>query len=180
MNKPLDLSNTKVYTNTKEDAIKALSLIGEYVYMSDYEDFKEYTKGELIGVSYTNDSTNMHFPFLCRICVIGSCAHYKYFILEKDAKFEDGTSGPSYRKLKSIDEFEYVTQNYFNIGESVIIRNKKTHNVSELVYGGYFVNDHSQVLICLGPFVFTFDDLFKDYEFRDSCFYEWIPFGIKE
>lgn len=175
MNKPLDLSRVKIYSNTKEDAIKAISLIGEKVYMANDENFSDYTEGELLAVRYGKDSTIIKYPFLCGI---GRYSHYMYIILCKDAKFKEETS---YRKLKSIDEFEFVTQNYFSMGDSVIIRNKKTLNESELVYCGYFVNDLSEVLICLGAFVFTLEELFKVYEFHiNSCFEEWHPFGVKE
>ena len=175
MNKPLDLSSVKVYTNTKEEAIKAISLIGEKFYMSNDENFSDYIKGELLAVRYGKDSTIVKYPFLCGF---ESYSHYKYVILCKDVKFKEETS---YRKFKSIDEFEYVTQNYFSMGDSVIIRNKETLNESELVYGGYFVNAQSNVSICLGAYVFTFEELFNDYEFHiNSCFEEWHPFGVKE
>lgn len=175
MNKPLDLSRVKVYTNTKEDAIKAISLIGEEVYMSNDENFSDYTKGELLAVRYGKDSTIIKYPFLCGI---ERYSHYMYIILCKDAKFKEETS---YRKFNSIDEFEFVTQNHFSMGDSVIIRNKKTLNESELVYGGYFVNDLFEVLICLGAFAFTLQELFKVYEFHiNDCLEEWHPFGIKE
>lgn len=178
MNKPLDLSKVKVYSNTKEDVIKAISLIGQDIYMSDDENFSDCVKGELLAVRYGKDSTIVKFPFLCGIYGIERCAHYKYFILEKDAKFKDETS---YRKFNSIDEFEYVTQNNFSMGDSIIIRNKETHNESELVYGGYFVNDQSEVFICLGAFIFTLEELFKGYEFHiNDDLEEWCPFGVEE
>lgn len=175
MKQPLDLSRVKVYTNTKEDAIKALSLVGEEVYMSNEDDFGLYTRGKLIGVRYAGDCAYSDQPYLCG-SMLGS--HYRYIILCKDAKFKGETS---YRKFNSIDEFEFVTQNHFSMGESVMIRNKKTLNESELVYSGYFVNDQYEILICLGAFAFTFDELFKGYDFHiNSCFEEWHPFGIKE
>ena len=45
----------------------------------------------------------------------------------------------------------------------------------------YFVNDQSEVLICLGAFVFTLEELFKGYEFHiNDDLEEWHPFGVEE
>lgn len=43
MNK-LDLSNVRIYANTKADIIDAMDLIGEEVYMSDWDDFNPHSK----------------------------------------------------------------------------------------------------------------------------------------
>lgn len=145
--------------------------VGERGCFSDDKDFKKYDICVLHGVLTTSN-----YPYLANT----GCS-YMYYIPLGKARFEEVDVKSSYRKFKSIDEFEYVTKYHFSMGESVIIRNKKTLNESELVYGGYFVNDQSETLICLGSFVFTLDELFKGYEFHiNSCFIEWHPFGVKE
>lgn len=84
-NKPLDLENVKVYT--KEDAVEAISLIGQDVYVSNDKDFEVYHKYRLVGVQVMEYNIP---PFLGDN---GSDIEaYKYFILEKDAKFKENTS----------------------------------------------------------------------------------------
>ena len=61
MDRKLDLSNVKIYTNAKCDIVDAIDLIGEEVYLSDDENFRSYREGHLLEVKYANDVT---YPFL--------------------------------------------------------------------------------------------------------------------
>lgn len=149
--------------------------IGERGIFSDNANFDDYTISDLVGLSTT-----------CNRPYIASDKdeyrkYYKYYIPFNKAVFKEVDAKPSYRKCKSIDEFEYIgTKYHFSMGESIIIRNKETHNESELVYNGFFINDENETLICLGAFIFSFDELFK-YEFHiNDSIEEWHPFGIKE
>lgn len=148
-------------------------IIGEKGCFSDTQDFKEYSVHKLIGVATTYDN-----PYLADTDKYFK--GYKYYIPLDKVNFEESNTEPSYRAFKSIDEFEYVTQNTFSIGESVIIRDRVTHNESELLYGGYFVNDENKVFICLGSFIFSFDELLN-YEFYiNNGITEWETFGVIE
>lgn len=164
---------SKVYDNNRT-TFEGLC-IGERGVFSNDENFDDYIISNLVGLE-----TTCNCPYVAAD-KDAYRKYYKYYIPLNRAAFKEVDVRSSYRKFKSIDEFEYVTQNYFNIGDSVIIRNKKTLNESELVYGGYFVNEQSEVLICLGAFIFTLEELFKDYEFHiNDDLEEWAPFGVEE
>lgn len=162
-----DLST--VYDNKTTD-LTGLT-VGEKGFFSDDKDFKDGEIHKLHGVMTTSDH-----PYLANT----GCS-YMYYIPLNKANFEIVEVKSPYRAFNSIDEFDFITQDYLSMGESVIIRNKETLNESELVYNGFFTNDESETFICLGAFVFSFDELFK-YEFyvviNDRE--EWIPFGVKE
>ena len=76
----LDLSGVRIYSNTKDDARDAIDLIGEEVYLSDDASFSSYNKGNLIEVSFSNEYSYLFQGGF-------GIEKYKYFILEKDAKF---------------------------------------------------------------------------------------------
>lgn len=84
MNKPLDLSGVKIFSNTKDDIIDAMDLIGQEFYMSDDKNFKNYVTGRLTGVQYSEDDD---FSFLGKD--EDSIFSYIYCILAKDAKFKE-------------------------------------------------------------------------------------------
>lgn len=151
--------------------------IGERGVFSDDANFDDYIISNLIGLV-----TTCNRPY-CMSDEDGYRKYYKYYIPLGKAVFKavDVEPSYSYRAFKSIDEFEAVTQNHFCMGESVIIRNKEKLNESELVYNGFFTNDEFETFICLGPFVFSFKELFKRYEFHvNNSIDEWLPFGMKE
>ena len=172
--KKLDLSGVRIYSNTKDDARDAIDLIGEEVFLSDWENFEPYTREKLTGVIYAEDDDH---PFFHRV---GNQSQwgYKYFILAKDAKFKDEDKGNKiFRPYKSISEFCNET-GCEEVGVDLItIRNKKRKQECVLLYTGY-----SEDAVHLGGYVLTFDCLLKHYEFYNKCGEngEWIPFGIEE
>lgn len=176
MNRPLDLSKVKVYSNTKEDAIKALSLIGQDIYMSDDEDFSDYVKGELIGVRYANVSAYVNLPFLCRICGIERRSnYYKHFILCKDAKFKEEKK---LRPFKSISEFCRET-GIKNLGDTITIRIKNGKFGDVCIFNGYRTRlENNQIIVFLGVEGYTLEELKDDYCYLKNC--EWKPFGMEE
>lgn len=169
----LDLSEVRIYSNTKDDARDAIDLIGEEVFLSDDASFREYIKGNLVSVCYANGFLH---PFRGGIGFdIGT---YKYFILAKDAKFkEEEKAYKIFRPYKSISEFCNET-GCEEVGVDLItIRNKKRKQECVLLYTGY-----SEDAVHLGGYVLTFECLLKHYEFYNNCGEdcEWKPFGIKE
>lgn len=175
MNKPLDLENVKVYSNTKEDVIKALSLIGQDIYMSDDENFSDCVKGELLAVRYGKDSTIVKFPYLCGIYGIERCAHYKYFILEKDAKFREEKK---LRPFKTISEFCRET-GIKNLGDTITIRVNNGKFEDVCIFNGYrTLLENNQIIVFLGVVGYTLEELKDDYSYFKNC--EWCSFGIEE
>ena len=168
MDRKLDLSGVRIYSNTKDDIVNALDLIGEEVYLSDDANFKSYRKGYLLEVKYANGVT---YPFLGGY-EVGS---YRYFILAKDAKFKDEEKAYKiFRPYKSIDEF-CIKTGCVKVGTDLLtIRNKRRKQECVLLYTGY-----SEDAVHLGGYVLTFETLVKHYEFYNKCG-EWKPFGIEE
>ena len=80
MDRKLDLNGVRIYSNTKDDTLDAMDLIGEEVYFSDWLDFRGYDKGYLLEVRYAH---GILYPFLGGI----EMNKYKYLILAKDAKY---------------------------------------------------------------------------------------------
>ena len=173
MGRKLDLSGVRIYSNTKDDIVDAIDLIGEEVFLSDYADFRTYVKAKLAGVTYTEDNYRPFFhrgenPNLCE---------YKYFILAKVVKFKDEKAYKIFRPYKSIDEFCSET-GCEEVGiDRIIIRNKNRKQECVLLYTGY-----SEDAVHLGSYVLTFETLVKHYEFYNKCGEdgEWKPFGIEE
>lgn len=163
---------SKVYDSQNDDFTGVV--IGERGCFSNDKDFKEYNIYELFGVVTTSI-----YPYLANTGD-GARNSYMYYIPLNKANFEEVDVEPSYRKLKSIDEFEAITQNHFGMGEPVIIRDTNTLNESELIYGGYFITDENKIFICLGAYIWSFDELFE-YEFHiNNSIEEWKCFGVKE
>lgn len=86
MNKSLDLSSVRIFSNTKNDILNSMHLVGHQVYLSDYEDFKIYHKYELIGVNYVKDPILDLYPYIGKD---GDkrCAH-KFLILAEKLKIK--------------------------------------------------------------------------------------------
>ena len=170
MGRKLDLNGVRIYANTKTDIIDAMDLIGEEVYMSDWEDFNPHSKEKLISVVCAEDS---NCPFFCNH---GSQDRwgYRYFILAKDAKFKDEKTYKIFRPYKSIDEF-CIETGCVKVGTDLLtIRNKRRKQECVLLYTGY-----SEDAVHLGGYVLTFETLVKHYEFYNKCG-EWKPFGVEE
>lgn len=175
MNKQLDLSNTKVYSNTKEDIIKALTLIGEDVYMSDTDDFSEYDKGKLVGVRYASDDVYTDLIYLCRNV---HCVHYKYIILCKDAKFKEEKKLRPYKNISEFfDKFD------FNIGDVITIKriNCEYEYEDTILFIGFRITgkeNQKYPYIFLGQLRYTFEDLMNNFlYYKDG---RWHSFGIEE
>ena len=169
--KKLDLSGVRIYSNTKDDARDAIDLIGEEVYLSDDASFSSYNKGNLIEVSFSNEYSYLFQGGF-------GIEKYKYFILEKDAKFKNEDKAYKiHRPYKSISEFCNET-GCEEVGTDLItIRNKKRKQECVLLYTGY-----SEDAVHLGGYVLTFECLLKHYEFYNKCDEdgEWHPFGVEE
>ena len=169
--KKLDLSEVRIFSNTKDDARDAIDLIGEEVFLSDYMDFRSYNKGNLIEVSFGDDIS-------CLFQGEFGIEKYKYFILAKDAKFKDEDKAYKiFRPYKSISEFCNET-GCEEVGVDLItIRNKRRKQECVLLYTGY-----SEDAVHLGGYVLTFECLVKHYEFYNKCSEdgEWCPFGVEE
>ena len=171
MDRKLDLSGVRIYSNTKDDIVNAIDLIGEEVYMSDWEDFRGYDKGNLLEVKYAHGNP---YPFLGGYEV----RPYKYLILAKDAKFKDEEKTYKiFRPYESIGEFCSET-GCEKVGTDLItIRNKRRKQKCVLLYTGY-----SEDAVHLGSYVLTFETLVKHYEFYNNCGEDgkWCPLGIEE
>lgn len=171
MDKPLDLKNVKIYT--KADVIDAMNLIGQNVYMSDNADFEEYYKYTLIGIQFEEDSS---YTFIgsddCQRII------YKYFILEKDAKFKEEKE-KKLRPFKSIIEFGRET-GCEELGDKITIRSINGDFDEECIFNGYRImhNNDQTIIIILGGIFHTFQELKEGYLYSKAG--EWHPFGIEE
>ena len=171
--KTLNLENVKIYTNTKDDIVAAMDLIGEEVYLFDDVNFKPYKKGCLLEVKYANGVT---YPFLGGY-EIGS---YRYFILAKDAKFIEETP-KKLRPFTSTYEFTQVTG--CDIGDVITIRRIDGTFEESCVVNGYrycLDVDPSKpgiVYITLGAFRYSLQELLLYFEYREDD--EWKPLGVE-
>lgn len=169
--KLLDLNGVKVYT--RDDVVDAMSLIGQYVYMSDNADFEDYYKYRLIGIQFEEDSP---YAFIgdddCQRII------YKYFVLAKDAKFKEEKE-KELRPFKSIIEFGWET-GCEELGDKITIRSINENYDEECIFNGYRVmHDNDQTtMIYLGCMNYTFQEL-KDYYLYSKAG-KWCPFGIEE
>jgi len=171
MDRKLDLSGVRIYTNAKCDIIDAINLIGEEIYLSDDMTFESYRKGNLLEVKYANGVT---YPFLGGY-EVGS---YKYFILAKDAKFVEEEK--ILRPFKDVIEFRTVTGR----GIGGVITYKKKDNDAEytVLINGYVRINDNVLGIYLGRQSYTLKELRDDYLYLhiDVSSSEWKPFGVEE
>ena len=79
--KKLNLENVRIYSNTKDDILDAMNLIGEEVFLSNYEDFRQNIRDKLTGVICAGNDGR---PFFHRVP-----PRYKYFVLAKDVLPEE-------------------------------------------------------------------------------------------
>ena len=172
--KTLNLENVKIYTNTKDDIVAAMNLIGEEVYLSDDVNFRSYREGHLLEVKYAN---GVAYPFLGGY-EIGS---YRYFILAKDAKFIEETP-KKLRPFTSTYEFTQVTG--CDIGDVITIRRIDGKFEESCVVNGYrycLDGDPSKpgiVYITLGAFRYSLQELLLYFEYRKDD--KFLPLGIEE
>ena len=171
MDRKLDLSGVRIYSNTKDDIVDAINLIGEEIYLSDDVTFESYRKGNLLEVKYANGVT---YPFLGGY-EVGS---YKYFILAKDAKFVEEEK--ILRPFKDVIEFRTVTGR----GIGGVITYKKKDNDAEytVLINGYVRINDNVLGIYLGGRSYTLKELRDDYLYLhiDVSSSEWKPFGVEE
>ena len=171
MDRKLDLSGVRIYTNAKCDIVDAINLIGEEIYLSDDVTFESYRKGNLLEVKYANGVT---YPFLGGY-EVGS---YKYFILAKDAKFVEEEK--ILRPFKDVIEFRTVTGR----GIGGVITYKKKDNDAEytVLINGYVRINDNVLGIYLGRRSYTLKELRDDYLYLhiDVSSSEWKPFGVEE
>ena len=80
MGRKLDLSGVRIYSNTKDDILDAMNLIGEEVFLSNYEDFRQNIRDKLTGVICAGNDGRPFFHRDEPICP----PRYKYFVLAKD------------------------------------------------------------------------------------------------
>ena len=163
------LSGVRIYSNTKDDIVAAMNLIGEEVYLSDDENFRSYREGHLLEVKYANGVT---YPFLGGY-EIGS---YRYFILAKDAKFIE-KEPKKLRPFISVKEFTQITG--CDIGDVITIRRiDGTFEESCIVNGYRYPSKPGTVFITLGAFRYSLQELLLYFEYRKDD--EWYPFGVEE
>ena len=84
MDKKLDLSGVRIYTNTKDDILDAMDLIDEEVYMSNSSDFNTYDICNLAGVVGIKHIENDSRHFLAEGDNGLGFREYKYLILAKE------------------------------------------------------------------------------------------------
>ena len=174
MDRNLYLSGVRIYSNTKDDIVAAMNLIGEEVYLSDDENFRSYREGHLLEVKYTNGVT---YPFLGGY-EIGS---YRYFILAKDAKFIE-KEPKKLRPFISVKEFTQITG--CDIGDVITIRRIDGTFEESCIVNGYRYCSNTDpskpgtVFITLGAFRYSLQELLLYFEYRKDD--EWYPFGVEE
>ena len=174
MDRKLDLSNVKIYTNAKCDIVDAIDLIGEEVYLSDDENFRSYREGHLLEVKYAN---GVAYPFLGGY-EVGS---YKYFILAKDAKLIE-EKPKKLRPFTSTYEFTQVTG--CDIGDVITIRRIDGTFEESCIVNGYRYCSNTDpskpgtVFITLGAFRYSLQELLLYFEYRKDD--KFLPLGIEE
>ena len=174
MDRKLDLSGVRIYSNTKDDILDAMDLIDEEVYMSNFSDFNTYDICNLAGVVGIKHIASDSRHFLAEGDNGLGFREYRFFILAKDAKFKDEKTYKIFRPYESIDEF-CIETGCVKVGTDLLtIRNKRRKQKCVLLYTGY-----SEDAVHLGSYVLTFEALVKHYEFYNKCG-EWKPFGIEE
>lgn len=99
---------------------------------------------------------------------------FQYFIPEKDLV-------PKEKKYRPYTLNEFL--NTFPIGESIKFRRKERVGWEcYLILNGYRYeqhNDQTITFIYIGSYPYTFDQLFKDYEWQNLCTGEWQKFGVE-
>lgn len=171
MVKQLDLSGVRIYANTKDDVKDALDLVGERVYLSDYEDFETFEEGGLVEVNYSN---GIAYPFFGGDGV----GWFTYIIRAEDVKFKGE------KKLRPFDskcEFTEVTG--CDIGDVITIHSTDGGFDEVCIVSGFKYLDTepskpSIVYIALGTDKYTFEELLQHFKYHKDD--GWYPFGVEE
>lgn len=169
----LDLTGVRIYSNTKADIIDAMDLLGEEVYLSDWEDFNPCTKDKLIDVIYSEDD---HCSFFAKK---GQAKWgYRFFILAKDAKFVEEKK---LRPFKNVEEFISILN--VVLGRSMIrYRKKGAYHELVMMFSGYTNGYNKKITeesVVLGSSHHSLTNLFEDYEYYDNDNSKWQPFGVE-
>lgn len=115
----------------------------------------------------------------------------KRYRSKEDYVFRNGTDGYFYSLVLPVDWIEwpktpecepYTLDTWgqdFKPGDVVFFRGKedtpKENNYYKCMYLGYLENENNRILVILGPWLFTFYELFELYEiYRNGT---WEPFG---
>lgn len=183
MGKEIDAKNSLIF-DKRTDSLKAsFGYLNEEGYFSDCENFSDYEEGTLTSILVADD---VGYPY-------ESMKHenFSYFIPKDKVVFKEETK---IRPYKDIEEFKTETKKYFSIGDTLLIRERKTGCVSELLYSGYMVtacsysavecgntvtNHRNKWYICLGAFLWTLEELTRlDFCINDTT--DWFTFGVEE
>lgn len=187
--KKIDIEKSTVYgTNDKDNAIIRRDNVDLWLgikgYFSRYRDFRTYVEGNLDGFTRTDfmsiqEHSEGYFE----------SQWYDYFIPKDKTVFI--LEPKKLRPYKTIEEFKTETKKFFSIGDILLIRERKTGCVSELLYCGYTVvvvggpavdcEDtvvETKEYIHLGSNLWTLEKL-SNYDFciNDS---DWFAFGVEE
>lgn len=177
--KKLDLENVRIYSNTKDDIVDALDLIGQKVYMSDDEDFRRYSERELVGVCCEKDPSSAKFPFKGEN--VREWTHwYSYFVVCKDAKFKEEEE-KKLRPFKST--YEFTQETGCNIGDVITIRKLDKSFEESCIVNGFKLLDTGPsishcVHIVLGSDEYSLEELLLCFEYCVNG--DWHSFGIEE
>lgn len=167
--KKIDIeSGVRIYSNTKDDIIDVMSLIGEKVYVSSTKDFECYGIFKLAGVKFV---LNKNECFIVDT-LGGTQLSYKYLILAKDVKFKKEEK--KLRPYKDVEELFRV--NGLALGKVIRCRNKDSIREYVIVLSGYT----SDNLVMIGGAYRTLSELFNCCEYYDNDTSDWKPFGVEE
>lgn len=166
MNKPLDLNEVKIYSKNRKDIIKAMDLLGEEFYLSEWVDFSSYVKDKLTRVIYAKDDSHPYW------CSGENSDHwgYRYAVLAKDVKTKEEKN---LRPYKNIEEFFKETE--LELGMVIRFRKKDTGRECTVLLTGY-----TNFGILLGAVSYEFRNLMDMLEYYDNDTKEWKPFGVEE
>lgn len=165
MNKQLDLSDVRIYT--RKDVGEAIDFIGQKVYMSDDDNFENYSKLSLVSVMYSKDFS---YAFMGENDQ-GDCSTYKYFILEKDVKFKDSQLRP----FRTIEEFYKEVS--CEVGDVITFKSVDGRFEETCVFNGFRTFENNETTVYLGLRSYTFQELSKNYLYLRNE--EWKQFGVK-
>lgn len=148
----------------------AINFLGEMVYVSNYEDFKNYGLFKLVGVTMYDDCYSVEG--------FNEQYSYKYFILAKDIKFKKEKE-KVLRPFKDLNEFTDVTGH--NIGDVITVHRVNNIFDETCIINGYKIligMENPIVHIMLGTDKYTLEELSQYFKYQK--YGEWHPFGIEE
>lgn len=167
----LDLNGVRIYSNTKKEDIKdAIDLIGQKVYMSDYDNYRSYCECEFVAIDYGIDRSELSLPFIGKDKKGLNCG-YRYCVLCKDVKFKEEKQ---FRPFKNVTEFLIKTS--FGIGDVIRVYSIAEKSEYDLMIVGWSNSDDVLMLGNLPEL--SFEQLFKQFKLWDGENFK--PFGAEE